>query len=166
MTIDIQLVYIFALLFTSIVLVCMILISLYLSSLSKLSKLKIKSLEGKEEVLLDTVYKKLVERLDAAIAKIIDQITSKWSKEADLVFSKNIKSLEGNLVNKLNELYKNENDSLALYKKTKLDDFNINLSDYLKKVSKEVLKKEIDLDTHKKLISEALDKAIKNGLFN
>lgn len=144
----------------------MVLISLYLASLAKLSKTKILSLSEKEQLLLDKTQRDLIAKIDTATSKVIDQITSKWSNDADSVFNKNVKSLESSLVNKLSEIYKNENDSLALYKKTKLEEFDVNLSSYLKKVSKEILKREIDMDTHKKLINEAVGKAIKDGLFN
>ena len=152
--------------FACLVLTCMALVSLYINSLSKLTKSKITNLDEKEQLALNNIQKDLVQKFDLAIAKLIDQITSKWSKEANDIFAKNVKGLESSLVNKLNDIYKNENDSLTNYKKTKKNEFEVELKEYLKKVSRQVLKHEIDPDTHKKLIKDSLEAVIKNGLFN
>lgn len=176
MAIDIQLVYIFILLFTCIVLICLVLLGLYLQVLSKYTNIRTAGVGEKTDLIVKNAEKVATEiitnakdldrKFDQAIEKTIDQITSKWSKEADIVFSKNVKNLENNLVAKLNEIYKNENDSLESYKKTKVAEFESNLSTYVKKLAKEILKKEIDMDTHKRLIKDSLEKAVKNGLFN
>jgi len=182
-----DLIYILALLFSVLLLAVIILIYLYLNSLSKYSKLKTAGLSEKDESVLTNAKKisddlikkaelesnKIIEvskdlnhKFDQITEKFIEELAVKWSKEASEIFTKNTSKLEGLLVNKLNDIYKNESDSLINFKKTKINDFEKNLESYLKSISKDILKKEIDIDNHKKLIKSALDKAIKNGLFD
>lgn len=174
--IDIQLVYVFILLFSCLFLIVIVAISLYLNILQKYTKLRTAGQSEKDESVINNAQKiaeqiikraeSNVEKYDEVIKKINDQIVIKWSKNADLIFEKNIKTLNENLANIVNLIYKKENDTLASYKELKLKDFDTLFSEFINKLSKEIIKREIDLSTHKKLIVEALEKAKKDGLFN
>lgn len=164
MNIDIQILYILILLFSSLVLICMILMSLYISTLSKYTKAKIDlSKEKPNNIILNS--KIVSEKIDQKLSIITDQIVSKWIENADGILSQNIKNLDNVLKDKIENIYKKENDSLELYKNTKFKEFDSMLLEFIKKISKDIIKSEIDINRHKKLIMDGLERAKSDGLF-
>lgn len=174
--IDIQLVYVFILLFSCLLLAVIILLSLYLKAISQYTKLKTAGMGDKDLGIINNAQKvadqiinankNLDEKFDKAVTTAIAQITSKWSKSAEDVLDKNLKALNDNLKRKIDEIYTKENANLESFKQEKLRTFEATVSEEVKRLSKEILKKDIDMSLHKKLIQDALEEATKNGVFN
>ncbi len=175
MNINIEFVYIFIILFVCIVILCIALIYLYTSIQSKYTALKTAGLSEKDHSIVNNAEKiaakiinsakKLDEKFDQAVSTSINQIILKWNDDSNALLSKNLKVLDDELKKTIQDIYNKENDELALYKKTKLKDFDLELSQVVKKLSKEIIMREIDTSQHKKLIEEGLERAKKDGLF-
>ncbi len=175
MNIDNQILYIIILIFSCLVLLCITLMYLYMNAISKYTKIRTAGLSEKDESVINNAKeiaqkiidsaKKLDEKHDSIMAKVVGDISLKWSQSAETIFNKNVKELDTLLNNKIQEIYKKENDSLESYKKEKLNDFNKEMSETVNKLAKAIIKREIDINQHNELIKDGLERAKKSGLF-
>lgn len=168
MNIDTQIVYIVILLFTCLVLLCITLIYLYISILNKYTKVKDDPQIDNAKKIADKIVntaKDLDQKHDSIMSKIVDQIALKWQTSAEIIFTKNAKVLDEELKKTVESLYKKEILNLDLYKKEKMEEFDSLISDFVNTTGRQILKKEINLNDHKKLISDGLERAKKVGLF-
>lgn len=168
MNLDTQIVYILILLFTCLVLICISLMYLYISVLNKYTKVKDDPLINNAKKIADKIVNSTQDfsnKYDEIMEKFIVQISSKWEADANTVLNKNIKILDEDLKKTVQELYKKEVNDLSMYKQEKIKEFDALVSEYVTKVGKAIIKKEINLDDHKRLISDGLEGAKKVGLF-
>lgn len=168
MNLDIQIVYIFILIFTCLVLLCISLMYLYISVLNKYTKVKDDPIINNAKRIADKIVdstKNYEDKYDEIMAKLISDITSKWQSGASEVLTKNIKILDEELKKKVMDVYKKDVEDLDLFKKEKMNEFEGLVSEYVIKMGKDIIKKEIDINDHKRLISEGLERAKKVGLF-
>lgn len=168
MNIDVQIIYIIVLLFTSIVLLCITLMYLYITTLNKYTKVKDDPIIENAE----KIAKKIVEsaknfdkRYDKMMISVVDQVINKWSQSANDILNKNVKVLDTNLQNVASNIYKKETSDLALYKKEKMSEFDRLLAQRVNSLSKQIISREIDLGEHKALINASLERAKAIGLF-
>lgn len=168
MNLDTQIVYILILLFTCLVLICISLMYLYISVLNKYTKVKDDPLINNAKKIADKIVNSTQDfsnKYDEIMEKFIVQISSKWETDANTVLNKNVKILDEDLKKTVQELYKKEVNDLSMYKQEKIKEFDALVSEYVTKVGKAIIKKEINLDDHKRLISDGLEGAKKVGLF-
>lgn len=168
MNLDVQIVYIFILLFTCLVLLCISLMYLYISVLNKYTKVKDDPIINNAKRIADKIVdstKNYEDKYDAIMAKLISEISSKWENGAAEVLNKHVKVLDDELKKTVVEIYKKESNGLEEYKKQKISEFDSMISEYVSKVGKEIIKREIDINDHKRLIADGLERAKKVGLF-
>ena len=99
------------------------------------------------------------------MAKLITDITLKWQSGASEVLTKNVKILDEELKKKVEDVYKKDIEDLDLFKKEKMNEFENLVFEYVSKMGKDVIKKDIDVNDHKRLINDGLERAKKIGLF-
>jgi len=148
---------------------------LYIKTLDKYTKVRTAGLSEKDESVINKAKeiadkivnsaKKLDEKHDSIMAKVVDQVKSNWLESANEIFNKNAKILDQELNKTVTELYKKETVNLDLYKSTKIKEFDNLLNEYIEKLGKKILKREINLEDHRKLIADGLERAKANGLF-
>ncbi len=168
MNLDVQIIYILILLFTSLVLLCITLMYLYISILNKYTKIKEDPIINNAKKIADKIVEntqEFDEKYNQIMEKFISQMSVKWESEANTVLNKNIKILDESLKQTVQELYKKEMLDLSLYKAEKIKEFDEMLNTYVSKLGKEIVKREIDINDHKRLITEGLERAKKVGLF-
>ncbi len=168
MNLDVQIIYILILLFTSLVLLCITLMYLYISILNKYTKVKEDPIINNAKKIADKIVEstqEFDEKYNQIMEKFISQMSVKWESEANTVLNKNIKILDESLKQTVQELYKKEMLDLSLYKAEKIKEFDEMLNTYVSKLGKEIVKREIDINDHKRLITEGLERAKKVGLF-
>jgi hypothetical protein len=141
---------------------------LYISILNKYTKVKDDPLINNAKRIADKIVdstNSFEEKYNQIMEKFVSQISEKWENEANLILNKNIKILDEDLKKTVLELYRKETVDLSLYKQEKIKEFDTLVTEYVSRVSKEIIKREIDINDHKRLINEGLERAKKVGLF-
>lgn len=168
MNIDTQIIYILILIFCCLVLLCITLMYLYITTLNKYTGIKddpiINNAEKIAKKIIDSA-KKMDQKHDQVINQFINQTVSKWSESAESILKTNAKILDFNLKETVASIYKAETSNLELYKKEKIKEFDDLLSETIRSLSMKIIAKEINLSEHKKLINESLERAREIGLF-
>lgn len=168
MNIDTQIIYILILIFCCLVLLCITLMYLYITTLNKYTGIKddpiIETAEKIAKKIIDSA-KQMDQKHDQVIDKFISQTVSKWNELAEKILRDNTKILDNNLQKTVESIYKSETNSLDLYKKEKIKEFDDLLAETIRNLSLKIIAKEINLNEHKKLISESLERVREIGLF-
>lgn len=168
MNIDTQIVYIVILLFTCLVLLCISLTYLYISILNKYTKVKDDPIINNAKKIADKIVDSTQDfdnKYDQIMERFISEISAKWEKEANQILNKNIKILDDDLKKSVSDKYEKQTSDLLLYKQEKIKEFDELVGEYVAKVGKEIIRREIDVNDHKRLVEEGLERAKKVGLF-
>lgn len=180
MIITADIIYIVILLLTVLLLAVIVLISLFLRSEARYTKLRTAGQSESDITVIDTARKisaeilkkaenqalKIVEsskninnNYDIIVDKTINQIISSWSVKSDRILETELKKL-------IQDIAKKDQKILEEYKNQKISELELKIDEFVKKVGKKIIARDITLSEHKEFISQALEEAYKNGQFN
>lgn len=175
MLVNLDLIYIFILLFCALFLTIIVILSLYLRILEKYIKLRMAGKSEKDELIIDSaneVAKKIIQgaevskkAFDEALVRQTKAISEMFAVKSEEILNKHLLDLDQKLTAKIAEIVKAEGISLSNYQKERLSQIDKEISDTVQKISKDIISREISLAEHKKFILDALEEAKKGGVF-